>query len=215
MCCPAAVQHRSLFVTLVVFVACSICCKEACPSSSPASADTKKRGALHTSLLPETRSAAGGRQLQQQYGVENNRVMPEWGRAVLSDMCIMTRPGSEEELLAFFKYCVAVVHAYLDMSRHVQPPASNLCAQRLLSPSSPAQCPCVFFLKLQSPLNNHMYSSKVALAACACLVLCMCVPSLACLLQAHCNKAQPATSVVFAKATAQTECMAFSCSSYI
>ena len=70
-----------------------------------------------------------GRALQAQWGVENNRALPEWGRAVFSDLCIMMRPAGEAELTAFVKYCIALAHAYLEVARHVQPPTSNLCAR--------------------------------------------------------------------------------------
>ena len=69
-----------------------------------------------------------GRALQAQWGVENNRALPEWGRAVLSDLCIMMTPAGEAELTAFVKYCIALAHAYLEVARHVQAPTSNLCA---------------------------------------------------------------------------------------
>ena len=71
-----------------------------------------------------------GRALQAQWGVENNRALPEWGRAVLSDLCIMMTPAGEAELTAFVKYCIALAHAYLEVARHVQAPTSNLCARR-------------------------------------------------------------------------------------
>lgn len=60
--------------------------------------------------------------------MENNRALPEWGRAVLSDLCIMMTPAGEAELTAFVKYCIALAHAYLEVARHVQAPTSNLCA---------------------------------------------------------------------------------------
>ena len=86
----------------------------------------------HT-LLPSLGAPAdeghrGGRALQAQWGVENNRALPEWGRAVLSDLCIMMTPAGEAELTAFVKYTIALAHAYMEVARHVQPPASNLCA---------------------------------------------------------------------------------------
>lgn len=61
--------------------------------------------------------------------MENNRALPEWGRAVLSDLCIMMTPAGEAELTALVKYCIALAHAYLEVARHVQAPTSNLCAR--------------------------------------------------------------------------------------
>lgn len=66
--------------------------------------------------------------------MENNRAIPDWGRMVLSDLCVMMRPESEADITAFFNYCVAVVHAYLQISRHVQPPSTNLCAMAIEFP---------------------------------------------------------------------------------
>jgi len=55
-------------------------------------------------------------------------VVPEWGRSVFSDLCVMMKPSGEAELASFVRYCHALVQAYLQIARHVQPPASNLCA---------------------------------------------------------------------------------------
>jgi hypothetical protein len=63
--------------------------------------------------------------------VENNRVVPEWGRSVFSDLCVMMKPSGEAELASFVRYCHALVQAYLQIARHVQPPATNLCAPLL------------------------------------------------------------------------------------
>ena len=66
-------------------------------------------------------------------------MMPEWGRSVFSDLCVMTKPSSEAELASFVLYCNALVQAYLQIARHVQPPATNLCAPALAH-SQPRSC---------------------------------------------------------------------------
>ena len=51
--------------------------------------------------------------LQQEFGVENNRAMPDWGKEIFSDHCIMMRPDSVEQLSNFIKYAVCLVRVHL------------------------------------------------------------------------------------------------------
>ena len=45
--------------------------------------------------------------------MENNRAMPDWGKEIFSDHCIMMRPDSVEQLSNFIKYAVCLVRVHL------------------------------------------------------------------------------------------------------
>ena len=62
-----------------------------------------------------------GRQLQQKYGMESNRSIPEWGRAIFSDLCVIMCPETADELRRFLLYTVALHKAHLLLSSNAQP----------------------------------------------------------------------------------------------
>ena len=61
------------------------------------------------------------RQLQEKYGLQNNRKIPEWGQDIFSDMCVIMRPQSHDELQRFMLYCNDLHRVYLHLSFHVPP----------------------------------------------------------------------------------------------
>ena len=61
------------------------------------------------------------RQLQEKYGLQNNRKIPEWGQDIFSDMCVIMRPQSQDELQRFMLYCNDLHRVYLHLSFHVPP----------------------------------------------------------------------------------------------
>ena len=61
------------------------------------------------------------RQLQEKHGLQNNRKIPEWGQDIFSDMCVIMRPQSQDELQRFMLYCSDLHRVYLHLSFHVAP----------------------------------------------------------------------------------------------
>ena len=77
--------------------------------------------------LPEPyRAAVAG--LQSECGVASNRAQPEWGREIFSDVCVLTRPAGDEELLKrFLRYALSLHAAHLAFADNL---ASNLAESR-------------------------------------------------------------------------------------
>lgn len=61
------------------------------------------------------------RQLQEKHGLQNNRKIPEWGQDIFSDMCVIMRPESPDELQRFMLYCIDLHRVHLHLSGRVQP----------------------------------------------------------------------------------------------
>ncbi|CAL8462694.1 g2227 [Coccomyxa elongata] len=59
--------------------------------------------------------------LQEQFGLESNRGIPEWGRDIFSDMCVIVRPEDPDELSRFIQYCIALHQTHLILSQHARP----------------------------------------------------------------------------------------------
>lgn len=62
------------------------------------------------------------RELQQLFlsDPENQRRIPEWGKAIFSPLCVCITPEDGEELSGFMKYAVALHRAHLMLSRLLQ-----------------------------------------------------------------------------------------------
>ena len=61
------------------------------------------------------------RQLQDQYKLQNNRKIPEWGRDIFSDMCVILRPKDLEEVQRFMQYSSDLHRVYLHLASRVPP----------------------------------------------------------------------------------------------
>lgn len=56
------------------------------------------------------------RQLQEKHGLQNNRKIPDWGQDIFSEMCVIMRPTSQDELLRFMLYCNDLHRVYLQVA---------------------------------------------------------------------------------------------------
>lgn len=65
------------------------------------------------------------RQLQETYGLVNNREMPEWGARIFSPMCVLVRPSSPEDMAKFVKYAIAVSRVTYELSLLATPVPSD------------------------------------------------------------------------------------------
>ena len=61
------------------------------------------------------------RQLQDQYKLQNNRKIPEWGQDIFSDMCVILRPRDLEEVQRFMQYSNDLHRVYLHLASRVPP----------------------------------------------------------------------------------------------
>lgn len=68
-------------------------------------------------------------ELQRQYKLENNRKMPDWGKEIFSDLCIITRPEKPEDLANFLKYTIALTQAHLQLAKQTTQMQQNRCVQ--------------------------------------------------------------------------------------
>ncbi|KAK9907725.1 hypothetical protein WJX75_008795 [Coccomyxa subellipsoidea] len=59
--------------------------------------------------------------LQEKFGLQNNRTVPEWGQAIFSDMCVIVRPENPDELARFIQYCIALHQTHLILSQRAYP----------------------------------------------------------------------------------------------
>lgn len=73
------------------------------------------------------------RLLQEQFGLESNRSIPEWGRDIFSDMCVIVRPEDPDELSRFIQYCIALHQTHLILSQHARPVTEYKCAPPFLA----------------------------------------------------------------------------------
>lgn len=65
------------------------------------------------------------RQLQETYGLVNNREMPEWGARIFSPWCVLVRPTSPEDMEKFIKYAIAVARLHYELSLLATPVPSD------------------------------------------------------------------------------------------
>lgn len=65
------------------------------------------------------------RELQRQYNLENNRAVPQWGKEIFSDLCIIMRPSKPAEVANFIKYAIALTQAHLQVSKQTSTVQSN------------------------------------------------------------------------------------------
>lgn len=65
------------------------------------------------------------RALQAELGVTTNRAMPDWGREIFSDHCIMMRPEAIEDLSRFLKYSIGLTRVHLRFAHQLQPVQQN------------------------------------------------------------------------------------------
>ena len=56
------------------------------------------------------------RELQEAYQLTNTRSIPDWGKDIFSDLCIIMRPSSLEDIASFVKYTIALVQAHLSIT---------------------------------------------------------------------------------------------------
>ena len=70
---------------------------------------------------PAHRPLHARRQLQEVHGMESNRSVPEWGKAIFSDLCVIVRPGSAEELERFMLYTIALHQVHILLSKNAGP----------------------------------------------------------------------------------------------
>ena len=63
--------------------------------------------------------------LQSRFEVQNNRAVPEWGKEIFSDQCILVRPGSQDELDTFYRYAIALVRVHLKYTQISGPVMQN------------------------------------------------------------------------------------------
>jgi len=61
------------------------------------------------------------RELQERYGVATNRMIPDWGAAIFSPLCVCMRPSSSQEVAAFLKYAIALSSFHVQMGRLAAP----------------------------------------------------------------------------------------------
>jgi phycocyanobilin:ferredoxin oxidoreductase len=70
-------------------------------------------------------------ELAAKYGVQSNRQVPEWGKDIFSDHCVICRPQKPEEVAAFLKYAIALTLFHVQMGRLAGPVGEEGRAQRL------------------------------------------------------------------------------------
>ena len=64
--------------------------------------------------------------------MENNRSTPEWGAAIFSELCIITRPVTPSDLSDFIKYAIALGRMHLQLARLATPVQHNKCGPHAL-----------------------------------------------------------------------------------
>jgi phycocyanobilin:ferredoxin oxidoreductase len=57
--------------------------------------------------------------------VETNRLVPDWGRAIFSPLCVCMRPSSPAEVGAFLKYAIALSQFHVQIGRLAAPVAAD------------------------------------------------------------------------------------------
>ena len=67
------------------------------------------------------------RQLQEKYELQNNRKIPEWGQDIFSEMCVIMRPQSHDDLQRFMLYCNDLHRLYLHLSFQIAPLSEQRC----------------------------------------------------------------------------------------
>ena len=53
--------------------------------------------------------------------MSSNRAVPEWGKSIFSEHCVMMRPTSEEALDGFMRYAVALFRLHLRFAHAADP----------------------------------------------------------------------------------------------
>lgn len=71
-------------------------------------------------MPPAPRPLAPRSELQARYGLESNRSIPEWGRAIFSPLCVIVRPQGGEELGRFLKYALALNQLHVQVGALVE-----------------------------------------------------------------------------------------------
>lgn len=69
-------------------------------------------------------------ELQKDYKINTimsngGRELPEWGREILSPLCISMRPQNQEEVGAFLKYAIALGHFHMQIAAMASPVSSQ------------------------------------------------------------------------------------------
>lgn len=79
--------------------------------------------AMNRSLPPQYVTLM--QKLQEEYGMATNRAIPEWGRSIFSDLCVILRPSNPEDVSNFLQYALAMTRVHLQMARLAKPVQSN------------------------------------------------------------------------------------------
>lgn len=82
------------------------------------------------------------RMLQEKFGLQNNRTVPEWGQAIFSDMCVIVRPENPDELARFIQYCIALHQTHLILSQRAYPVTQYKCGPCMFLVSAAAVPEC-------------------------------------------------------------------------
>ena len=65
------------------------------------------------------------RELQSRYDLENNRVIPDWGKEIFSEYCIIMRPTEPKQLSNFIKYTISLTHSHLQIAQQCSKLSAN------------------------------------------------------------------------------------------
>ena len=63
--------------------------------------------------------------LQERCDVGSNRAMPDWGKSIFSERCVMMRPTNAEALDSFMRYAVALFRLHLRFAHAAEPVISE------------------------------------------------------------------------------------------
>jgi len=67
------------------------------------------------------------------FEVQNNRAIPEWGKEIFSDRCVLMRPNTHQSLDVFYRYAVALVRVHLKYAQLCGPVQHNRWVATLTS----------------------------------------------------------------------------------
>ena len=105
----------------------SLCIADLCPvtedMSLPAELQSEARCGLPASQLPSLEACSlirlaarthRSRRLQEQQGLASNRMRPPWGQELFSDSCLLMRPDSDQDTVAFTQYVCGLLALVLE-----------------------------------------------------------------------------------------------------
>jgi hypothetical protein len=59
--------------------------------------------------------------LQERHELASNRKVPDWGKEIFSEYCLLMQPKSTEELSAFIKYVISLHEIYMRIACNMAP----------------------------------------------------------------------------------------------